>query len=153
MLLFFELMTVTSYFWVVHRWDKEAIKAGYFYLFFSIIGGLLIALGIMLMSASVDVLPAIGSGRVIPNDPHKFALSILLLVAGFGIKAGMVPLHIWLPHAHSAAPTPGSALLSGLLIKVGAYGLIRTGEFATAGALKQYLKPHGWDRSWPSWAP
>ena len=133
MLLFFELMTITSYFWVVHRWDKEAIKAGYFYLFFSIIGGLLIALGIMLMSASVDVLPAIGSGRVIPNDPHKFALSILLLVAGFGIKAGMVPLHIWLPHAHSAAPTPGSALLSGLLIKVGAYGLIRTGEFAGWG--------------------
>ena len=62
-----------------------------------------------------------------------FAWSLARLVAGFGIKAGMVPLHLWLPHAHSVAPTPGSALLSGLLIKVGAYGLIRVGEFAGWG--------------------
>lgn len=52
MLLFFELMTITSYFWVVHRWDKAAIRAGYFYLFFSIVGGLLIALGIVMMGGS-----------------------------------------------------------------------------------------------------
>jgi len=62
-----------------------------------------------------------------------FAFSVALFVAGFGIKAGMVPLHLWLPHAHSVAPTPSSALLSGLIIKVGAYGLIRVGEFAGWG--------------------
>src|SRR5690554_6563987 len=61
------------------------------------------------------------------------AWSIILFVAGFGIKAGMAPLHLWLPHAHSVAPTPGSALLSGLLIKVGAYGLIRVGQLAGWG--------------------
>ncbi len=134
MLLFFELMTIASYFWVVHRWNKEAISAGYFYLFFSIIGGLFLALGIVLMGAATnDVLPAIGAGPVIPSDPRMFAWSIVLFVAGFGIKAGMVPLHLWLPHAHSVAPTPSSALLSGLLIKVGAYGLIRVGEFAGWG--------------------
>lgn len=133
MLLFFELMTITSYFWVIHRWDKGAIKAGYFYLFFSIFGGLLLALGIVMMGASTDVLPQIGSGMVMALNPKVFSWSITLFLIGFGIKAGMVPLHLWLPYAHSVAPTPGSALLSGLLIKVGAYGLIRTGEFAGWG--------------------
>lgn len=133
MLLFFELMTLTSYFWVIHRWDKGAIRAGYFYLFFSIVGGLLLALGIVMLGASTDLLPKIASGMVIATDPKLFAWSIGVLVIGFGIKAGMVPLHLWLPHAHSSAPTPGSALLSGLLIKVGAYGLIRVGEFAGWG--------------------
>jgi len=132
-LLFFELMTITSYFWVIHKWNEEAIRAGYFYLFFSIIGGLLIALGIVLMGEATDVLPAIGAGFVTPLNSPMFAWSIALFVAGFGIKAGMVPLHLWLPHAHSVSPTPGSALLSGLLIKVGAYGLIRVGELAGWG--------------------
>ena len=133
LLLFFELMTVSSFFWVIHRWNKEAIRAGYFYLFYSIIGGLFLALGIVLMGAATDTMPYIGSGLVNPLNSKTFAWSIALFVAGFGIKAGMVPLHLWLPHAHSVAPTPGSALLSGLLIKVGAYGLIRVGEFAGWG--------------------
>ena len=133
MLLFFEIMTISSYFWVVHRWNKGAIRAGYFYLFFSILGGLFLALGIVLLGAATDVLPSIGLGPVIPLDSKIFAWSLILFLMGFGIKAGMAPLHIWLPHAHSAAPTPGSALLSGLLIKVGAYGFIRVGEFAGWG--------------------
>lgn len=134
LLLFFELMTITSFFWVIHRWNKEAIRAGYFYLFFSIIGGLFIALGIVLMDTATDMLPAIGTGLVSPLNSQMFAWSIALFVIGFGIKAGMVLLHLWLPYAHSVSPTPGSALLSGLLIKVGAYGLIRVGEFAGWGS-------------------
>lgn len=133
MLLFFELMTITSYFWVIHRWDEEAIRAGYFYLFFSIVGGLLLALGIVMLGAATEVLPDIGSGMVIPLNPKLFGWSIAIFVIGFGIKAGMVSLHLWLPYAHAVAPTPGSGLLSGLLIKVGAYGLIRVGEFAGWG--------------------
>jgi len=133
MLLFFELMTITSFFWVIHRWNKEAVKAGYFYLFFSIGGGLLLALGIVFMGAATDVAPVFGAGFITPLDSRMFAWSIGLLVVGFGVKAGMVPMHLWLPHAHSVAPTPASALLSGVLIKVGAYGLIRVGEFAGWG--------------------
>ena len=133
LLLFFELMTITSFFWVVHRWNREAIQAGYLYLFFSIAGGLLLALGIVLIGAATSSLPAIGAGPVTPLDPHAFSWGVAALVAGFGIKAGMAPLHLWLPHAHSVAPTPASALLSGLLIKVGAYGLIRTGELVGWG--------------------
>ncbi len=133
MLFFFELMTISSYFWVIHRWNKDAIKAGYFYIFFSIVGGLLVALGIAMMGSATEVLPSIGSGMVRPLDPKLFAWSIIILITGFGIKAGMVPLHLWLPYAHSVAPTPGSALLSGLVIKVGAYGLIRVGQLAGWG--------------------
>ncbi len=133
MLLFFELMTITSFFWVVHRWNRDAIRAGYFYLFFSIIGGLLIALGIVLMGAAAGLPLPIGAGQIVPNSAKLFSWALGLLVVGFGIKGGMAPLHLWLPHAHSNAPTPGSALLSGLLIKVGAYGLIRVGEFAGWG--------------------
>lgn len=133
MLLFFELMTVASFFWVVHKWNKQAVKAGYFYLFFSIIGGLLIALGIVLMGSAVGTLPAIGAGPVMPLNPVRFNWSVLLFITGFGIKAGMVPLHLWLPRTHAVAPTPGSALLSGLLIKIGAYGLIRVMAFAGWG--------------------
>ncbi|MCK9479248.1 MAG: hypothetical protein M0R40_07065 [Firmicutes bacterium] len=125
MLLFFELMTVSSFFWIIHRFDKKSIWAGYYYLFFSIAGGLFISLGIGAMSVSAGALPVFGAGAVTPSNYNMFSWSVALFLIGFGIKAGIVPLHLWLPHAHSAAPTPGSALLSGLLIKVGAYGLIR----------------------------
>ncbi len=133
LLLFFEIMTVTSYFWVVHRWDKKAVRAGYFYLFFSIMGGLFLALGMVLLAVSAGQMPSFAKGVTDLVQPELFPWSIALLGAGFGIKAGMFPFHLWLPHAHSAAPTPGSALLSGLLIKVGAYGLARVGLLAGWG--------------------
>ena len=123
-LLFFELMTLSSYFWVIHKWDKAAVKAGYYYLFFSITGGFLITLALALepklMSHFTQGINLSGTG---------LSLGTVLLIAGFGIKAGIVPLHLWLPHAHSVSPTPASALLSGLIIKVGAYGIIRTLSF------------------------
>jgi formate hydrogenlyase subunit 3/multisubunit Na+/H+ antiporter MnhD subunit len=133
LLLCFELMTIASFFWVIHRGDREAIHAGYYYLFFSIGGGLLLALGIVLMTVATGGLPTIGTGPVTPLHPTMFAWSVVLSLIGFGIKAGMVPLHLWLPRAHAVAPTPASALLSGLLIKVGIYGLIRVGALAGWG--------------------
>lgn len=133
LLLCFELMTIASFFWVIQRGDREAIGAGYYYLFFSIVGGLFLALGIVLLSVATGGLPTFGNSPVTPLHPTMFAWSVALLLIGFGIKAGMVPLHLWLPRAHAVAPTPASALLSGLLIKVGAYGLIRVGAFAGWG--------------------
>lgn len=133
MLLFFELMTISSYFIVIHRWDKEAIRAGAFYIFFSIVGGLLVALAIVMMGLATEALPLIGSDIVSPLNPELFGWSIGIFLVGFGIKAGMVPLHLWLPYAYTAAPTPGSALLAGVITKVGVYGLIRVGEFAGWG--------------------
>lgn len=127
LLVFFEIMTITSFFWVIHRQDQEAVRAGYFYLFLGIAAGLFIAGAIVLLQAS-GVTVDLGVGAGVPTNSAMFAWAVLLLIAGFGIKAGMTPLHIWLPMAHPVAPTPGSALLSGILIKAGAYGLIRTGQ-------------------------
>ncbi len=91
-------------------------------------------MGIVLMGAAAGLPPLpIAAGPIIPDNAPLFGWALGLLAVGFGIKGGMAPLHLWLPHAHSNAPTPGSALLSGLLIKVGAYGLIRVGEFAGWG--------------------
>ncbi len=132
LLIFFEIMTVTSFFWVIHRQDRESMRAGYFYLFLGIAAGLCIAGAIALLLASGTAVE-IGVGAGLPANPAMFGWAVLLLVIGFGVKAGMVPMHIWLPMAHPVAPTPGSALLSGILIKAGAYGLIRTGQLVNWG--------------------
>lgn len=132
LLVFFEIMTVTSFFWVIHRQDQESLRAGYFYLFLGIAAGLFIAGAIVLLQAA-GVSLELGVWASVPMNTTMFAWAIVLLIAGFGIKAGMVPLHIWLPMAHPVAPTPGSALLSGILIKAGAYGLIRTGQLLNWG--------------------
>lgn len=127
LLVFFEIMTVTSFFWVIHRQDRESLRAGYFYLFLGIAAGLCIAGAIALLMVSGTTVE-IGVSATLPTNPGMFGWAILLFLAGFGIKGGMVPVHIWLPMAHPVAPSPGSALLSGILIKAGAYGLIRTGQ-------------------------
>ena len=132
LLLFFEIMTVSSFFWVIHNQDRDSLRAGYFYLFLSVAAGLCLAGAIELLKISGSSLQ-VGVPAGIPKNITMFTWGILLLIAGFGVKAGMVPLHIWLPMAHPVAPTPGSALLSGILIKCGAYGLIRTGQFLSWG--------------------
>lgn len=132
LLVFFEIMTVTSFFWVIHRQDQEAVRAGYFYLFLGIAAGLFIVGAIVLLQAT-GISLEIGVAAGMPTNSTMFAWAVLLLIFGFGIKAGMIPLHIWLPMAHPVAPTPGSALLSGILIKSGAYGLIRTGQLLNWG--------------------
>ncbi|NLV91744.1 MAG: NADH dehydrogenase [Firmicutes bacterium] len=128
LLLCFELMTITSWFWVIHRGNQEALRAGYFYLFFSIAAGLFVAIGAVLIGQAGGTL-TIGLGTLAQLLPNTHVVWGLVAVAlGFAVKAGMVPLHLWLPHAHSVAPTPASALLSGILIKAGAYGLLRVGQ-------------------------
>ncbi len=123
--LFFELMTLAAYALVVHTQKDEAMAAGANYLYLGVIGGLSLLSGIILlnkMSGSVMI-----AARL--QDFFAFeGLAIiiaLLMIAGFGVKAGMIPLHIWLPQAHPVAPSPASALLSGIMIKTGAYGIIR----------------------------
>src|SRR5207244_1827759 len=64
-----------------------------------------------------------------PTSPWLAGTLFVLAVVGFGTKAGFWPLHVWLPHAHPAAPSPVSALLSGVMIKLGIYGLLRTLSF------------------------
>ena len=121
---FFELMSIASYMLVIHTQTDEAMKAGKLYLFLGVGGGLAILAGVIMLywfTGSVLITPMLEDILLIPVR----TLIAILLITGFGIKAGMAPLHIWLPKAHPVAPAPASALLSGIMIKTGAYGIAR----------------------------
>lgn len=123
--LFFELMTFCSYLLVIHKEDTEAMGAGHLYLFLGVFGGLALLTGIFLLYHAAGTLSFIAiPAAVAENTGLVTAIGIAFLL-GFGIKAGIFPLHVWLPRAHPVAPTPASALLSGIMIKTGAYGLFR----------------------------
>lgn len=125
--LCFEMMAVVSYILVVHEEDKKTMYAGAKYLFMTIVAGLAIFFGLVVtyyLAGRVDFVPG---GYVTASPLAGYALFAFLL--GFGLKAGMFPVHIWLPEAHPVAPAPVSALLSGCMIKTGVYGLIRVIHF------------------------
>ena len=125
MFLFFELMTLSSYMLVIHGQNEESYKAGYNYIIMGLIGGFLILTALILLYFNIGDLQfvsAIGQLQTMGNLKYWI---MGLLVFGFGIKAGMAPVHVWLPRAHPVAPTPASALLSGVMIKIGAYGILR----------------------------
>ncbi len=123
--LFFEIMTFASYMLVIHGQREDSYHAGYNYIFMGIIGGFAILVAMMLLYFTVGDL-AFTSGIATLGELGAMKYWIIgLLVFGFGIKAGMAPVHVWLPRAHPVAPTPASALLSGIMIKLGAYGILR----------------------------
>lgn len=124
LLLFFEVMSLASYVLVVHTQTDEAYSAGDLYLYLGVAGGMSILAGIALFyirNGTVLIAPATMMG---PGVDIVIPIAAMLMIIGFGIKAGMAPLHIWLPRAHPVAPAPASALLSGIMIKTGAYGII-----------------------------
>ncbi len=124
--LFFEILSFTSFTWVIHEETKEAVRAGYTYLFIAVIGGLLLFMGLALMQYTAGTLSFDSLREAAKNSPDQsliFAAGICILF-GFGCKAGMFPVHVWLPKAHPVAPSPASALLSGILTKVGIYGIL-----------------------------
>ncbi|MCW3489180.1 complex I subunit 5 family protein [Dethiobacter alkaliphilus] len=123
--LFFEAMTLFSYVLVVHAQSEEAMAAGRNYLYMGIFGGLCLLVAIMMVTMHAGT-TAIAPGLESLADMGTMGyVAAGLFFIGFGIKAGAAPLHIWLPQAHPVAPTPASALLSGIMIKTGAYGIIR----------------------------
>ena len=128
--VFFEILSFTSFTWVLHEQTRKAIRAGYTYLFIAVIGGLLLLMGLLLLYSATGTLafaelPA-AMARVPANASSRLFPAGILILLGFGAKAGMFPLHVWLPKAHPVAPSPGSALLSGVLTKVGIYGILMT---------------------------
>jgi formate hydrogenlyase subunit 3/multisubunit Na+/H+ antiporter MnhD subunit len=119
-LVAFALMSFASYSLVVHNQDQEAVRSGRVYMALVVVGEVLLFSALVLHAGNGgDTNLHTLSGLL--NAPHI----ALLLALGFGIKAGAVVLHVWLPLAHTVAPTPASAVLSGTMIKAGLLGWIR----------------------------
>jgi hydrogenase-4 component B len=120
-LLGWELMTlVPAAIILIGRSDVVARRTVFVYVAVTHLGGAGVWIA-MLLLANHD---ALGGGRIDPGS-GLYAVIALAAVVGFGTKAGMVPFHSWLPRAHPIAPAPVSALMSGVMVKVGLYGLIR----------------------------
>lgn len=123
--VFFELLGLVALVLVVHDGTATARRAAVKYFWMTLVGGVALLAGIFLVSmiaggTALEPTPLAGA------DPKLVWTAFGLLLVGFGVKAGMVPLHVWLPDAHPVAPAPASALLSGVMIKAGAYGIFRT---------------------------
>ncbi len=140
--VFFEIMAISSYVLVAHEEHPYAMFAGAKYLFMSIGAGLAIFFGLAITYHLAGTLTLDGFGLI--QEVSTFSLAAFIgFLLGFGVKAGIFPVHIWLPDAHPAAPSPVSALLSGVMIKVGAYGLIRV-FYQVYGF--EYIRAVGWDQ-------
>ncbi len=122
----FALLSLAAYGLVVHDRTDNARRAGAVYLLLAVLAEvcLLLAFALLAVHAPGDTLAIREVVAALPTSPTRNA-TIVLLIAGFGLKAGLVPLHVWLPLAHPAAPMPASAVLSGAIIKGGVIGLIR----------------------------
>jgi multicomponent Na+:H+ antiporter subunit D len=118
--VFFALMSFASYGLVVHTGDPDALQAGRIYIYLVVIGEILLFTALLLQTYTVDSMLLKDFSNVRPK-----AITIGLILLGFGIKAGALPVHVWLPLAHPAAPTPASAVLSGTMIKAGLLGWLR----------------------------
>lgn len=125
-LIFFEVMSFTSYVWVAQEETEGALRAGGTYLAVAIIGGLTTLMGLFLLYHQAGTLSFNGL-RALYAEGNPSVLTVTaawLTLTGFAAKAGLFPLHIWLPKAHPVAPAPASALLSGILTKSGVFGLL-----------------------------
>lgn len=123
-LIAWEVMSLVSYFLVIfENENKENLRAGLIYLVMTHLGTAFIIIAIALISAYSGSMELTALGNKIPANIKNIAFILFLI--GFGTKAGIMPLHIWLPLAHPAAPSNISALMSGIMIKTAIYGILR----------------------------
>lgn len=130
MYVFYEMMTLVSMPMVLHNGSREAIMAALKYLFYSMCGAYGGLFGIIFLYRYCDTLTFTAGGtlNLTAAQGHTGILlvTVFAMIVGFGAKAGMFPLHSWLPAAHPAAPSPASAVLSGIIVKFGVLAIIRT---------------------------
>ena len=124
--LFFEWVSLCSYALVAHDKSPKAVAAANIYLGIAIFGSLAMLMGLFLLQHTVGtlVISELAAACAQVADIRSLYIVATLLLLGFGAKAGLFPLHMWLPLAHPAAPAPASALLSGVLTKTGVFGVI-----------------------------
>lgn len=158
MYVFYELMTLASLPLVLHELTKEAVMAGLKYLFYSIAGAFLALFGVFLLAGTVGDLTftpggvlaaggpvssmaggmagsAAGNGSGLLGKEGLLLGAVFCMIVGFGTKAGMFPLHGWLPTAHPVAPAPASAVLSGIITKSGVLAIVRVVYYIVGPAM------------------
>lgn len=142
------LMTLAAFGLVVHTGSAEAWRAGRVYLVLALAGEALVLAGVLLLAGEHGNAGLADLSGVIPGPVAG------LLFAGFAVKLGLVPAHVWLPLAHPVAPVPASAILSGVLVKAGLLGMLRLvpgGAIEPVVLLAFGLLTAAWGRS-PAWA-
>lgn len=124
--LFFAMASLAAYGLVAHNGTASARRAGAVYVGFALLGEACVIMGLVLLAAATPAGSLLIHDAVaaLPTSPWRDA-TLALLLAGFGIKIGLVPVHVWMPLAYSAAPVPAAAVLSGAAVKAGVIGLIR----------------------------
>jgi hydrogenase-4 component F len=144
-----EATTIVTAFLVGHRGGRKAVEATWKYVMICSVGIALAYLGTVLVyyasqhagigaSGSLDWTVLVAHADRL--DPGVMRIAIALLVLGFGTKAGLVPMHSWLPDAHSQAPAPVSALMSGVLLSVAVYALLRYRVIAIAAVDPAFVR-------------
>ncbi len=131
--LVYALVSIPAFGLIAHDGDAASRRAGGVYMAFTVLGETLLLMGFVLLAAGepsgslriADVMAAL------PASPWRDA-ALVLLISGFAMKLGLVPLHGWMPLAYSAAPLPAAAVLSGAAVKAGVIGLIRFLPFDAA---------------------
>ena len=124
--LFYEWMTLMTVPLVFFTRSRESIHAARKYFFYSVAGAAFSLAGIFLLAGNAEGLLFTGNALNETADTTEILAAGLLLIIGFGTKAGMFPMHGWLPTAHPVAPAPASAVLSGVITKAGVFGIIRS---------------------------
>ena len=124
--VFLEIMTVGIYFLIIDNTKKESFPAGFKYILLMFTAGIFILIATLILYSLTGTFDMAQIHKMALTLPHgSLMLIFTLFTIGCLIQIGAVPFHIWLPDAHPVAPSPISALLSGVVIKVGAYGIIR----------------------------
>lgn len=135
-MLAWELMALTSLLLLLtdHRHRREAQEAGQWYAAMTHVGAASILVGLLLLATSAggQTFATIAAHRGVLSPIVRSTVFVLTLV-GFASKAGAVPLHVWLPRAHPEAPSPVSALMSGAMVNLGVYGILRVGHVLLGG--------------------
>ena len=130
--LFFELLTLSSMPLVLHNQKHDSVIAGLKYLFYSLCGAYMVLFGLYVVNR-YSVTLTFSEGGVLSAEAGghtEFLLfAAFLMILGFGVKAGMFPMHAWLVAAHPVAPAPASAVLSAVIVKAGVLGLLRVAYY------------------------
>ncbi len=129
--IYFEIMSLASYVMVAHDQNEEALKAARTYIVVAVSGGMIMLMGLFMLysiTQTLEISHLYEACEKLIHLDHTLKTPIwisgILMLIGFGAKAGLFPLHIWLPKAHPVAPAPASALLSGVLTKTGVFGML-----------------------------